>query len=64
MLLMETDRQKYPAGIYECPKCSAWVEVFVPLNELPTHPCGAGKRSKQMEYRGLKRDTKIRNSIG
>ena len=63
MLLMETDRQKHPAGIYECPKCSAWVEVFVPLNELPTHPCGVGKRPKNMEYKGSSR-VKTRDSVG
>jgi hypothetical protein len=62
-LMSDTEKAQYPKGYYACPKCNEGVEVFVPLNEHPTHHCGVGKKVHKMEYRGSSRASS-RHSIG
>jgi len=62
-LMSDTERAQLPKGYYVCPKCNEGVEVFVPLNDHPTHHCGIGKKIYKMEYKGSSRASS-RNSIG
>ena len=62
LLMAKPEKQQFPAGRYECPKCGLGVEVFVDLTDTPTHRCGAGRRMSEMVYKGSAR-VKAGNSV-